>query len=299
MHLVSIVAALAGLAAGNLQEPSGGGGAYVTTLTLSGELPGQGRLGGVAVDADGAIYVSNFGATVWRVDLDGTVTALTSDLRGSSGNAVMPDGSLLQGSFLDDRIVRIARDGISRTYATGFNGPVGIAVAADGVAYVCNCKANSIAKVAPDGSVSLFAKSDLLNCPNGIVIDPNGGLVVASFKSPTLVRIGPSGIVERWVDVMEDGNAHLAWLGGDLYVTKVESNMIYRVTPDEVVSLFAGTGEPGDRDGPALAAQLAHPNGIAAVPGGNSLIVNTLVGAFRADSPTRLSLRKISLTPPQ
>jgi DNA-binding beta-propeller fold protein YncE len=294
MHLVSIVAALASLAAGNLQEPNG---AYVTTLTLSGELPGQGRLGGVAVDADGAIYVSNFGATVWRVDPDGTVTALTSDLRGSSGNAVMPDGSLLQASFLDNRIVRIARDGTSRTYATGFSGPVGIAVSADGTAFVCNCKANSISRVAPDGSVSPFVQSDLLDCPNGIVIDQNGDFMVTSFKSPTLVRIGASGGVERWIDVMEDGNAHLAWLGDDLYVTKVESNRIYRVTPDGAVSLFAGTGEPGDRDGPALEAQLAHPNGIAAVPGGNSLIVNTLVGAFRADSPTRLSLRKISLTP--
>ncbi len=112
MHLVSILVALSGMATGNLQEPSG---AHVTTLPLSSELRGQGRLGGVAVGADGAIYVSNFSATVWRVDPDGTVTALTSDLRGSSGNAVMPDGSLLQGSFVDNRVVRIDRDGTSRT----------------------------------------------------------------------------------------------------------------------------------------------------------------------------------------
>ena len=83
----------------------------VSTLHTSEPLWSAERLGGLSVDANGAVYVANFGATVWRVDADGRVTALYKSLRGSSGNAIDLKGNLLQASFLENRIVRIALSG--------------------------------------------------------------------------------------------------------------------------------------------------------------------------------------------
>ena len=86
----------------------------VETITLSESLPSLGRLGGVTVDAAGNIYVANFRATVWKVTPDGTVSALSSSLLGSSGNAIDREGRLLQASFVDGRIVRFEAPGGSR-----------------------------------------------------------------------------------------------------------------------------------------------------------------------------------------
>lgn len=271
--------------------------ALISTIHLSAELPSTGRLGGVSVDADGMIYVSNFREAVWRITPDGEVTPLATDLRGSSGNAIAPDGSLLQASFVDNRIVRIGRDGTVSEFANGFDGPVGIATDQAGNTWVCNCRGNSISRVAPDGKVSVFARSDLLDCPNGITVGPDGALIVASFNNSVLARITPDGAVHPWVEVGQGGNAHLARVNDDIYVTRIAANTIHRVTRDGTVSIFAGTGEPGLRDGPALQATLARPNGIAATADGGALIINNLDGEWRADAPSRIVLRRIDPLP--
>ena len=68
----------------------------VTTIDLDEVLPSRGRLGGVSVDANGSIYVSDFGRAVWRISPAGEVDVLDSSLRGSSGNAVDAHGNLYQ-----------------------------------------------------------------------------------------------------------------------------------------------------------------------------------------------------------
>ncbi len=48
----------------------------VTTLDLDDDLLSRGRLGGVSVDDDGFIYVSDFGSTIWRISPEGGVEVL-------------------------------------------------------------------------------------------------------------------------------------------------------------------------------------------------------------------------------
>lgn len=59
-----------------------------STLELDQELTSRGRLGGVAVDQLGFIYVSNFSESVWQISPEGTVKLLYDGLYGGSGNTM-------------------------------------------------------------------------------------------------------------------------------------------------------------------------------------------------------------------
>jgi streptogramin lyase len=268
----------------------------VTTIATSEPLPSQGRLGGVAVDQSGNVFVSNFGGRVWRVAPNGRLTTLASTLRGSSGNVVDSEGNLLQASFLEGRIVRIAPNGsTSDLVSSGLDGPIGITVADDGSVYVCQCRRNSVARVAPDGSLSEFASSEDFDCPNGITVGPDGSLYVVSFNNGYVVRVDKSGRAVRFATVPDGRNAHIAHARGAFWVTKIEANLLYRVDADGQATRYAGTGEVGFADGTVSEAPLARPNGVAVVPGADALVVNTLDGHWRGNEPTQIVLRRVEL----
>lgn len=268
----------------------------VETIALTESLVSRGRLGGVSVASDGTLFVSNFGATTWRISTSGEVEVVIEDLRGSSGNALGPGGDLFQASFLDNRIVRVGSDGTVEDYVIdGLNGPVGLAAMPDGTLFVCNCRGNSISRVDAHGHVSRFATHEALDCPNGITADPAGNLYVVSFNNGTLARVRPNGTVEVVAEIPAGRNAHVAYANGALYVTKIESNRVYRVSEAGLVEPFAGTGELGFDDGQALQATLARPNGIASSADGATLYLNTLRGEWRGEERTEIVLRRIRL----
>jgi sugar lactone lactonase YvrE len=60
---------------------------------------------------------------------------------------------------------------------------------------------------------------------------------------------------------------------GTLYVADSENNAIRKITPDGVVSTFAGSGTPGFADGTGKAAQLNAPSGVT-VRADGSLVVS-------------------------
>lgn len=273
------------------QEPA------VSTLALSQELPSVGRIGGVAVGPDGNLYVSNFRASVWRVSPDGQVTLLTNTLQGSSGVAVDASGNVLQGSFVDNRIVKISPDGTVENLVTeGLDGPVGIVADPDGSIYVTNCRGRNVTRIAPDGRSSVFASGEHFNCPNGITRGPGGDLYVANYADANVIRIDAQGSQTVFAVVPEGQNAHLVYTGEALYVTKIASNRVYRVSPDGKSALpFAGSGELGLADGPALEATLAQPNGIAVNPDSTVLYINNLDGPWKGDQPTRIIVRRLTL----
>ena len=287
-----------GLFAAHLEGATGGSSSTprVTTLELDSELPSVGRIGGLAVGPDGDLYVANFSASVWRIGLDGAVERLEVSLQGSSGTAVDADGNVFQGSFVDDRIVRIGPEGKAETWVDeGLQGPVGIAVGDEGDLFVCNCKGKNVARVGADRSVSVFATSPDFECPNGIVRDDDGSLIVVSYGNGFVVAVAPDGSTRRLADLPEGGNAHVAIDDEAIYVTKIAANRIYRVARDGAFEPFAGSGALGLDDGPLLEATLARPNGIALSADGRALWVNNLDGPWKTDQPTRLVLRRIDL----
>src|SRR6266496_1933567 len=147
-------------------------------------------VGGVTVDLVGNIYVADFGDFVWKITPEGEREVFASGLYGASGNAIDNEGNLLQSNFYGDSVTRIDRKGQAKPFVGGLNGPVGVAISLQtGDVYVANCRGNSIARIAANNTVSIFAKSDLFKCPNGITFDRQGNLYVANFRDNRILKI--------------------------------------------------------------------------------------------------------------
>jgi sugar lactone lactonase YvrE len=239
--------------------------------------------GGMEVDADGLIYMSDFGRTlqgppgpnVYRVTPSGEVSVWAEGLVGASGNAFDSEGRFLQSNIGSGRLSRIAPDGTVEPWVSeGIQGPVGIAVAPGDTLFVASCGGHTIQRVTPDGASSLFSDSELLRCPNGITRAPDGTLYVANFGNGDVVALARDGSASVLATVPGDNNGHLVWHDRALYVVARGANQIYRLDTDGALTLLAGTGERGLDDGPALEATLSLPNDLAFSPDGRVLYFN-------------------------
>ena len=260
-------------------------GPYVQTLDLSRRLNSTGSIGGVAADADGFLYVADFGSSIWRVSPGGEATRLSRRFQAASGNTVTPDGRLLQSDYNQNLVWEVDRatGQRMRVVQSGLNGPVGVAQDVAGDVYVCNCNNNQIRR-APAGSnqAVLFAASPLFNCPNGITIGPDGDLFVINFFDDRLLRVDPAGNVSVFATLGKRGlgGGHIARIGDELYVTMFNSQNLFRVSlaSGATAEVAGREGRSGLQDGPPQRSLLRGPNGIAADPSGRFLTMNNLIG---------------------
>jgi len=266
--------------------------------------------GGVVVNANGEVFVGDFGATlgnangttVKKINLaDGSVSVFASGLSGASGNAFDSQGNLYQSNIAGNRISKIDPSGNVTTFATsGIFSPVGIAIGAGDTVYVANCGNGTIRKIAPDGTSMPFASGSLFSCPNGLTIDNDGNLYTANFNNGNVIKIEPDGTASLFATIPGGNNGHLTFANNRLYVVGRCNNRIYEVSMSGDVSWLAGSGQRGNTDGPASSASFSIPNGIAASPDGSVLYVNDAVplggGCFQG-ALNQVVLRKISLSP--
>ncbi len=247
--------------------------------TLTDTLPGA--VGGVAVDRLGTIYVADFRESVWKVTPDGRASVFATGLYGASGNALDRKGNLYQSSFSGNYVSRIDRFGEHTVVAdTGLSGPVGIAIDQEQNLYVANCSSNTIGRISPAGVVTTFASGDVFNCPNGITRDPEGNTYVVNFSDERMIKITPDGKTSEFASLPGGGNGHVTFARGDLYATSFQGHRIYRVSLAGRVTLIAGTGSIGEKDGPGPQATFSWPNGIAAGPQGDRVFVNDFINRF-------------------
>jgi len=244
--------------------------------------------GGMDVDAQGNIYMADFGGTtggnpwgdrILKITPDGQVTTFVTGLTGASGNDFDQEGNLFQSNIAAGAISKITPEGTLTEFASGFSAPVGITIDSSGHLFVCNCSANSISKVTPQGEVSLFVQSNLMNCPNGIDMDQKGNLYVASFNSRNLVKITPEGSVSTFASLPGNNNGHLLIRGEWIYVVSRGLHQIHRVSFDGQVSWLAGNGQRGIVDGPLSEASFSLPNDLAFSPDGRYIYINDVNGS--------------------
>ena len=259
-------------------------------LTLADSLVG--RVGGIAIDRTGSIFSADFEDSVWRIHSDGRVSKYATGFYGASGNAFDADGILYQASFYGNYVSRVERNGEHEVWIDeGLNGPVGLTVHPNGTTYVNNCVGNTVSKVDTDKTVSTFSSGALFNCPNGITIGPDGALYVVNFRDGAMIRIDEEGQASLFATIPGNGNGHVAVARGNFYVTAFQTNRIFQVTPDGEVKHVAGTGNFGEQDGAAMEAIFTFPNGIAASPNGDRLVVNDFINR----SPASLDVPPIPL----
>lgn len=266
----------------------------VSTLAGSGAPGNQNGIGrsakfnepnGGTVGPDGFIYIadgSNHSIRQVR-ETTGEVTTLAGN--GSPGSS---DGSGRNASF---------------------NIPLGIAVDGAGTVYVADAGNNRIRKISSDASrlVSTVAGSGFpgyadgtstaarFNFPNDLVIDPSGNLFVSEFNNHTIRKITPDGTVSTVAGNGTIGtvdgvgkNARFNQPGGialdnrgNLYVTEWGANRIRKITPDGVVTTFAGSATPGFSDGFGTSARFNQPDGIVFDPKGQLFVTEHLNHAIR------------------
>jgi len=189
-------------------------------------------------------------------------------------------------------------DGIGNNAA--FNAPWGLARNAIGELYIADRANHVIRKVTPDGTVSTFAgngsagfadgngTSAQFNSPFGIDIDRDGNIYVADYDNHRIRKITPDGLVSTLAgngnQGFDNGFGTLASFNspldlvvdnaGNVYVSDEQNDVIRHIAPDGFVSTFAGSGIPGDMDGPATDARFTEPDGIAIDTNGNVYVAD-------------------------
>jgi serine/threonine-protein kinase len=122
--------------------------------------------------------------------------------------------------------------------------------------------------------------------PNGIATDVAGNVYVTDLDYGLIRKISPAAVVTTLAGndkVDMDGRGSVFWYpagiavnaSGTVYVADSYYNRIRKVSPEGVVTTFAGTGVPGTADGPGATATFYHPGGLALDASGNIYVAQS------------------------
>jgi sugar lactone lactonase YvrE len=139
--------------------------------------------------------------------------------------------------------------------------PTAVALDGSGGFYVVSSGQNRVYSVAVDGRLGLIAGTGEFG------FSGNGGSATdAKFRSPYDIAVDSSG---------------------NIYISDNGNNQVRKISPDGIISAYAGNGTPGfsGDGGPATQAQLNSPYGLALDKSGNLLIVDSSNCMIRRVSP--------------
>jgi uncharacterized protein (TIGR03437 family) len=185
--------------------------------------------------------------------------ALQAAISDAEGVAIDSAGNIFLADANDHRVRKITPDGMITTVAgdgsPGFRGdggpasasrlntPYGVAVDSAGNLYIADLGNNRVRNVAPDGTISTVPGTDLLLAPRNVALDS----------------------------------------AGLLYISEFNGHRVQHVRTDGVLEIVAGTGVAGfgGDGGPADAAVLSSPAGLAFDAAGNLYIADSGNGRIR------------------
>ncbi|MCY1015717.1 carboxypeptidase regulatory-like domain-containing protein [Pyxidicoccus sp. MSG2] len=185
---------------------------------------------GLAVAADGTFFVARpSNPTVVIVRPDGTRQDVNAGGYLIDG-ALGPDGWFYATDYYSHRVLRVSPTGQVETFASGglIYYPYSVVFDADGNLLVSNQWGYSIAKVAPDRTVSVFADG-LAYPPMRMTRAADGSLyvLVAQSYSEGLLRVRPDGSTER---LFEMGSLRAVAAAGDqVFVSYAGDNTLKEV----------------------------------------------------------------------
>lgn len=229
----------------------------------------------IAIDAKGNLYVADTGNhAIRKVTPAGVVTTVAGN-----GQPGYSDGTGSQAQF---------------------NGPVGVAVDRAGNVFVADTYNDRIRRIAPDGLVSTIAgdgvPGDLdgraqaarFDTPTALVVDAEGSILVADTQNGAIRKLSRDGTVTTLARAPVDAGQPLMRRpvslalthDGVLYVGDMARGRILQVSPAGQLRGLTGIGidfHPGDES----AARFARPAGIALGPDGSLYVADALRRAVR------------------
>ncbi len=241
--------------------------------------------GGVAVDAAGNLYVTEFNHHVVRkITPAGVVTTLA----GAPGESGYADGSGAE--------VR-------------FSGPNNVAVDKAGNVFVADYYNNAIRKITPAGVVSTFAgakdagsadgtgSAARFRYPNSMAFDAAGNMLVTDSANGTVRRITPAGVVTTIAGLAgslgrADGSGSAARFNmpwgiavagsGAIYVADAGNNLVRKIDSTGRVSTVLGAVANYQNRLGAVPGGLAYPIGITIDPATDHLYLTVPDAILRA-----------------
>jgi serine/threonine-protein kinase len=137
------------------------------------------------------------------------------------------------------------------------------------------------------------------NFPYDLVIDAKGTVYISDYFVSLIRKITPAGIVSTFAGGYPQGktngkgtDARFAYPScmvldavGNIYVSDAINNQIRKITPDSVVTTFAGSGAPGSADGNAATATFNKPVGMAMDAAGNIYVGESYNNKIRKITP--------------
>ncbi|ASU35803.1 NHL domain-containing protein [Mucilaginibacter xinganensis] len=202
--------------------------------------------------------------------------------------------------------------GANVSFTPPFKAITNIVIDKAGNAYVSDFITNTIDKITPDGTVSVFAgggdlykpdgtgtKASFLN-PAGMAFDSKGNLIVADRNNYTIRKITPDGVVttiagQQLVHGQADGPAAQATfyfpyyvavdVADNIYITD-NNRLIRKLSNKGIVSTIAGGDSEGYADGVGTKALFNYPLGIVLDPAGNIFVADAGNGRVRKITPS-------------
>lgn len=185
--------------------------------------------------------------------------------------------------------------------------PEGIVVDPAGNLYIADAANHRVRMVTPAGIISTVAGNGhpgfsgdngpaaaaQLNQPYDVALDAAGNLFIADYGNQRVRAVGTDGNITTVAgngssgSTADGGPATAALLmgprnvatdaAGNLYISDFDGHRVRKVAPDGTIRTVAGTGVAGfgGDGGPASAAQLAFPAGLALDGAGNLYIVDS------------------------
>jgi uncharacterized protein (TIGR03437 family) len=248
---------------------------------------------GIAVDSKGNVNVcDNFANRVRSVNPFGIINLVAGT--GTPGFA--GDGGPATAALLID-CDGIAADTSGNLYLADTHNNRIRKVAAGTISTVAG---NGTAGYAGDNGLATAAE---LNVPQGVAVDAKGNLYIADTGNHRIRKVTPAGLIST---LAGDGAAGFAGDGvpataaqinapsrvavdaaGNVYFSDTGNNAVRKIDTAGIIHTIAGTGQSGfsGDGGPAVAAALSNPNGVAVDAAGGVLIADTGNLRIRRVSP--------------
>ncbi|MGP0075647.1 MAG: IPT/TIG domain-containing protein [Bryobacteraceae bacterium] len=262
----------------------------------------------VAIDNQGSLYISDFGANqVYRVATNGTLSlvagtgtagfsgdgtsALMAQLNAPAGLAVDVTGAVYIADSGNNRVRKVYNGVIIDVFDTP--APTGVAVDSSGMLYVAaggylGSVIQQIPGVTSARDVTVDSSGNIYSTSGGFVLEipASSGTVTTIAGSGNSPYFGGDGGPATSAQ-MYSPSGIVVDSSGNWYIADTSNNRIRMVTSAGVISTIAGTGAAGSSgdSGPAAAAELNSPHGIAIDSSNNLYIADSGNNEVRKITP--------------